>query len=238
MITRTARAGITLAVTALVASVATMSPAAAVPDYVLDAAGVEQVVLRAQPPTTIGAWRQNEYFTWDSSHMTFYPYVCYTADGTQARLPRPRTLGGVGYSIINTRSTGKNPAISLYQYPTQARADQALAALRTVDCPDATKVRTDVGSIVAGKQSTEFTDASRTGLTTIVRYRYDGGAGMMTMVSVSTTTQVGLVVLQTQIGLSGRATSPATVAKAVAMNKAWHAGAVAAYEAFGSGGSR
>jgi hypothetical protein len=111
------------------------------------------------------------------------------------------------------------------------------AALEKGKCPDKTKVRTDVGSVVKGQQATDFTDASNTAVESVVRYRYNGGAGMTTVVETHIITQRGLAVIDTSVMLSGAATSTKTVDRAMAMNRSWNAEAVQAYEAFGSGGS-
>ena len=212
------------------AAVALAAPAAAAPDYVLDASGIQQTVLRAQMPTSLGAWSQNLYF----SNPNGRPAVCYGATGARVLLPEAKTGGAVGYAI----SSQRNASVSLFQYADQAAADAALAALKGADCPDTTKVKTDVGTVVKADQGTDFTDADQNGIISGVSYRYDGGAGMTDVVELRVTTQVGLAVVQTEVVLSGKSTSQKVVERADRLLKRWQKQALAAYEAFGSGGSR
>jgi hypothetical protein len=215
---------------ALAGTVLLAAPVVAAPDYVLDAAGIEQTVLRAQLPASLGSWHQNIYF----SNPAAAPDLCYGATGTPLTLPKATTGGAVGYSI----TTQRNASISLYQYADQAAADAALAALKGTVCPDSTQVATDVNTVVKADQGSDFTDSTETGITSIVNYRYDGGAGMTSVVEIRSTTQRGLAVIQTEVILSGSATSTKTVNRAEEMNKRWHRKALAAYQAFGSGNSR
>lgn len=212
------------------ATVALAAPASAAPDYVLDASGIQQTVLRAQMPTSLGAWSQNIYY----SNPNGRPALCYGSTGDQVRLPAAKTGGGVGYAI----STQRNASISLYQYANQAAADAALAALKASDCPDTTKVKTDVGTVVKADQGTDFTNATENGIVSGVSYRYDGGAGLTDVVELRVTTQVGLAVVQTEVILSGTSTSQKVVDRADRLAKRWHKQALAAYMAFGSGDSR
>jgi len=181
-------------------------------------------------PTSLGAWSQNIYFTNPNGR----PTVCYAASGDQVRLPAAKTGGAVGYSI----STQRNASISLYQYADQAAANAALAALKATNCPDNTKVKTDVGTVVTADQGTDFTDAAENGIVSLVSYRYDGGAGMTDVVELRVTTQVGLAVVQTEVVLSGSSASQKVVDRADRLVKRWQKQALKAYEAFGSGGSR
>jgi len=64
-----------------------MGPAVAAPDHVLNAAGIEQTVLRAQPPTTLGPWRQRSYNRWAIGDARINPSVCSSLNGSRYRLP-------------------------------------------------------------------------------------------------------------------------------------------------------
>ena len=208
-------------------------PAAAASYGPLDASGIEQVVLRAQMPRTLGAWSQNIYYTWATDDTRYAPTVCYAANGEQVKLPHGKTGGGVGYAVSPTINT----SVTLYQYANQEDADAALAALRKADCPDSTKVRTDVNSVVPGDQAADFTSADQNGIGSIVTYRYDDGAGMTTVTEIRMTTQVGLAVVHTEVGLAGSATKTSTVNRAMKLARSWHARSLAAYRAFGAGAS-
>lgn len=89
-------------VATLVGSTLFAVPAAAAPDYVLDASGIQQTVLRAQMPSMLGAWRQNIYF----ADTNTAPYVYWSATGSPVRLPRPPTPAEWA-----TRSTRTSPAV-------------------------------------------------------------------------------------------------------------------------------
>jgi hypothetical protein len=181
-------------------------------------------------PTSLGAWHQNIYF----SNPMDAPALCYGPTGERLTLPNAATGGAVGYSV----NVEKNASISLYQYADQAAADAALAALRKLDCPDSTKVKTDVGTVVKADQGTDVTDASEAGVASMVTSRYGGGAGTTTVVEIRSTTQRELAVIQTEVILSGGATAWKTVNRAAEMNRRWHMQPLAAYAAFGSGNSR
>jgi hypothetical protein len=224
------RTAVLLVSAALAGSALLASPAVAAPDYQLNAEGIEQTVLRAQMPKSLGAWSQNIY----SSSSNGKPGVCYGASGDLVRLPAAKTGGAVGYGLSSDRSA----SISLFQYANQAAADAALAALRAASCPDTTKVLTDVGTVVKADQGTDFTDATENGIVSSVSYRYDDGVGMTDIVELRVTTQVGLAVVQTEVVLGGKSTSQKVVDRADRLIKRWQRQALAAYEAFGSGNSR
>jgi hypothetical protein len=222
---------LSMVATVAIAASALLVPSASADTFQpLNAAGIEQTVLRAQPSKALGPWRQNIYYTWATNDKRFFPTVCFKANGDFAQLPAPKKGGGVGYEYDSNISGGT----TLFQYADQAKADAALAKMRGFTCPNSTKVRTDVGSVVQGKQKAAFTDAAKTSLTMVVAYSYDGGAGMMDVVQITSTTQRGLAIVQTEVFLAGPATKARTVNAAVALNKDWHARAVAAYEAFGT----
>ena len=211
-----------------------IGPAGAAPDYVLDAAGIEQTVLRAQMPRTLGPRHQNTYFSWARNDTGYHAVLCYSATGSRYQLPHPRMGGGVSYSV------GPNivGSVTVHQYADQLAADAALAMLKGIDCPDSTAVRTDTGVVVMGTQTSDFTDSSHSGIESVMTYKSMGGDGLATIMEIRTTTQAGLVVVQTEVHLVSPAATHRNLDRAVALNRQWHAQAVAAYRAFGSGNSR
>ena len=221
--------GVVMSVT-LAGSVLLAVPAAAAPDYHLNASGIQQTVLRAQPPRTFGSWHQNIYF----SASADTPFVCWKANGKAYELPKAQTGGGVGYQLAD----GAFASVTLFQYKDQASADAALAKLKKADCPDSAKVSTDVQTVVKAEQGSDFTDASMSGISSGVSYMYDGGSGMTNVMTLTTTTQRGLAVVQTDVTLSGPTVTTKNASKAGSLNTRWHKRVLAAYEAFGSGNSR
>lgn len=212
---------------ALAGTTLAAGPAAAAPDYVLNASGIQQTVLRAQMPTALGAWRQNIYFANDNSA----PTVCQSATGEPVSLPKAGLGGLVGYEVNTSISGG----VYLYQYKDQAGAAAALKALQAIDCPDDAKIGEDgPATAVPADQGSDFTSAAMNSFVSSITYKQQG-----TPVTTDTrTTQVGLAVVQTQVTVSGKAASQKGIGRAGALNKRWHRQVVAAYEAFGSGGSR
>ena len=212
---------------AVIGSALLAAPAAAAPDYVLNASGIQQTVLRAQMPTSLGTWRQNIYFANDNSA----PAVCQSSTGEPVSLPKAGLGGLVGYEV-NTRISG---GVYLYQYKDQAAAAAALSALKAIDCPDDAKFAEDgPATAVPADQGSDFTSAAMDSFVSSITYKLQG-----TPVTTDTrTTQVGLAVVQTQVTVSGKAASQKGIGRAGALNKRWHRQVVAAYEAFGSGSSR
>lgn len=212
---------------ALAGTALAAGPAVAAPDYALDASGIQQTVLRAQMPTALGAWRQNIYFSLKDSA----PFVCWSATGTPVTLPKAADGGEVGYEV-NTSIGG---SVTIYQYKDLAAAAAALAALKTVDCPDAAKVSTDgPDTAVKAVQSSDYTDASMTGFVSSVTYKEQG----IPVTIITRTTQSGLAVVQTDVLVAGQANTQKKRGKASALSTRWHRQVLAAYEAFGSGSSR
>ncbi len=212
---------------ALAGSALLAPPAVAAPDYIkLDAQGLEQTVLRAQPPKALGAWSQNIYGTLDD----YPPDVCHSATGEPVYLPKAAKGGLVGYQVNVNRTAG----VFIYQYADAAAAAAALAALRSADCPDSAKVAEDgPATAVPAQQSTDFTSAARTTLASSITYRQQG-----TPVTTDTrTTQRGLAVVQTEVTIAGKASDRRRISRAQSINKRWHRQVLAAYEAFGTGGS-
>jgi hypothetical protein len=198
-----------------------------VPDYPLDASGIQQTVLRAQMPTAIGAWRQNLYF----AETDAAPYVCWSAAGEPVALPKAAKAGGVGYEV-NSAITG---SVMIFQYKDMAAAEAALAALRKIDCPDSAKVSEDgPASAVPADPGSDVTDASMTGFVSSVTYPEQGTPVTTTI----RTTQRGVAVVQTEVTVSGQASAQKKRGRAAALNTRWHRQGLAAYEAFGSGSSR
>ena len=218
-----------LIATSLVAmgAIALATPAMAAPDYQLNASGIEQTVLRAQMPKTLGSWHQNLYFANDNES----PAVCWSTKGTQMTLPKANKGGLVGYEV-NSNITG---GVTLFQYKDQKSADAALAALQSMVCPDSPKVGTDSGpeNLVQASAGSDFTSSDRNSMS--VGTTYDEGGVKVTTLTI--TTVVGVGVVQTSVTVSGPAASSKSISKASDLNKKWHSQAVAAYEGFGSGGS-
>ena len=206
---------------------ATSAPAFAEPDYQMDASGIEQTVLRAQMPKTLGSWHQNLYFANDNSA----PALCWSTKGTQMTLPKASLGGLVGYQVNSNIGGG----VTIYQYKDQKSADAALAALQSTVCPDSPKVGTDSGAenLVQASAGSDFTNSDRNEISVGTTYK----EGNVTVTTLTITTVVGVGVVQTSVTVSGPAASTKGFNKASDMNKKWHAQVVKAYEAFGSGGS-
>lgn len=212
-----------------------LSTAAQADDYTrLNAAQLEQTVLRAQMPKTLGSWSQNYYFTIKDKAST-QPTVCWNAKG-DVSLPSAAILGGVGYEV----NSGSG-AVSIYQYASEAKAKAALASLKKLGetCADAPTIMTDGGDKVPGKAGGDFTDDSMSGYGSILYYDQDD----VTIMTDLRTTQRGLAIVQTEV----MRTFPKTMstaqrdkigARVVKANTAWHKQAVKAYESFGQGNSR
>lgn len=96
---------------ALVGALGLAQPAWADGSGRLDPAGLEQTVLRAQPPNALGAWTQNMYGTTEGSG----PEVCWSAKGEPVMLPDAAVAGLVGYQVSPTTGLG----VSIYQYKGQ-----------------------------------------------------------------------------------------------------------------------
>ena len=222
------RLGVVVGAVVVMSLLSVSAPAQAAPDYPMDASGVEQTVLRAQMPKSLGSWRQNIYFANDNQS----PALCWSTKGTQLTLPKAGKGGLVGYEV-NSNITG---GVMLYQYKDQKSADAALAALQSTVCPDSPKVGTDSGeeNLVQASAGSDFTNADKNSISVGTTYK----EGSVTVTTLTITTVVGIGVVQTSVTVSGPAASSKGVNKASDMNKKWHAQAVKAYEAFGSGSSQ
>ena len=172
--------------------VTTAGPSLAAPDYSLDAKGLEQTVLRAQMPKSLGSWRQNLYFA-DTKDA---PVVCWSAKGEAVQLPAAAMSGGVGYEV----SQYVNGGVTVYQYADAAAASAALAALKKVNCPDDAKVGEDgPASAVPAQQSTDYTSAAEDSLVSSITSTQGG----VKEVTERRTTQRGLAVVQTVVTVAG-----------------------------------
>lgn len=208
------------------------SPARA-DDYVnLNSAELEQTVLRAQMPKSLGSWTQNYYSTGKGARET-RPTVCWNAKG-DVKLPPARNFGLVSY-VVTPDLTG---TVTIFQYATKAKADAALAALRKASCSDSPTVTTDEGVSVSATSGSDFTDSTTTGLTALLSYS-QGDKDLVTQVD---TTQRGLAIIQTEmfraVARSTGGASSKVADRLDSVNKVWHANVVRAYEAFGQGNSR
>ncbi|MDA2988893.1 MAG: hypothetical protein O2815_07445 [Actinomycetota bacterium] len=208
------------------------SPARA-DDYIkLDSAELEQTVLRAQMPKSLGSWTQNFYSSGKGAKET-RPTVCWNAKG-DVNLPPARSFGLVAYAV----TPDLMGTVTIYQYATKAKADAALAALRKAPCSDSPTVTTDEGVSVSASSGSDFTDSTTTGLTALLTY----SQGDKDLVTQLDTTQRGLAIVQTEIfSAVSRSTGGASAKVADrldSVNKVWHANVVRSYEAFGQGNSR
>lgn len=197
----------------------------------MDAAMLQQTVLRAQFPKTLGAWEQYLYGTVRNEA----PTVCWGATGGVA-LPTSAVAGSVNYQV----SQSTNGSVTIYQYATQADADKALAALRSASCTDRPKVPTESETLVTGDQGFDQTDAAFTGLASAMTY-VEPGEDLRGYVS-TISTQRGLAIVQTQVR-QYRALPQAMkqqqrgLDRVDAVNASWHARVLAAYQAFGVEGT-
>lgn len=205
-----------------------MAPAAQAADYVaMDATELQQTVLRAQFPSSLGSWRQNMYFTMTNDA----PTVCWNGRGEAVTLPKAPVMGGVGYEVSSSVTSG----VYVYQYASASAAASALAALAKIDCPDDAKVGEDgPASAVPAQQASDYTSAALDSYVSSITSTQGG----VKVTTETRTTQRGLAVVQTQVTVSGPASGRKWVSRASATNKRWHARVMAAYSAFGTGESR
>jgi hypothetical protein len=204
---------------------AALAPAASADTFRLDDRELQQVVLRAQMPTSLGAWQQYIYVEGTRNA----PAVCWSATGTPVALPLTRNAGSVNYQV--DQSTGGS--VTVFQYKSQAAADKALRALRGYSCPNSAKVN-DEGTLVPADQGTDFTSAARNSVANGVVYAQSGGRQGYREWD---TTQIGLAVIQTEVRSIGVPALPIEAAQQKvstlsAFVKKWHAEVVAAYRAW------
>lgn len=226
----------TLAATATLAAALTLgvTSAAQADDYVyMKPAELQQTVLRAQMPKSLGSWTQNYYYS-ESSRSFTVPTLCWNAKGA-VTLPAAKVVGAVGYQI-DPNTSG---SVTVFQYADAAKAQAALAALQKAGCSDNPKIADEGGTLVPAQSGSDFTDDSRTGYAAGVSYT-DGGAQVFEDVR---TTQRGLAIVQTEVfraveGALSEKQAQQTASRISSVNSTWHAAAVKAYESFGQGRSR
>lgn len=206
------------------------APAVAAPDpKPMGPRMLEQTVLRVQMPKTLGAWEQYLYRV-DKKQA---PTLCWSMKGA-VMLPKAAEVGTVNYQVdLHT-----NGSVAIYQYATKAKADAALAALRKMGCSDDAKHPTEGETMVAAQQGSDFMDAEETSVGASVTYMDGSSRGYESTV----TTQRGLAIVQTQVRQFVEGDQPlAKQQKALdtlsAVNKAWHAKVVKAYQSFGVEGT-
>lgn len=193
----------------------------------LTAAELEQTVLRAQMPLTLGDWDQERY----GSLSNAAPYVCLTGVGEIELLPRARDAGMVAYSV----GEGIRGDVWIFQYSSRMAAASALASLRAADCPPAPKVEWGDGVpvIVDAVQGSRFTGAAHMGIEATVRFPDPQGVRTY---EHRITTQRGLAVIQTTVALSAGSATVSNQRIAERLDRRWHKQVVAAYQNFGVDG--
>lgn len=208
--------------------------AAQADDYMyLDSTTLQQTVLRAQMPKTLGPWSQNLYYT-ESGRSFTVPTMCWNDKGA-VTLPKAKVVGAVGYAL-NTYSNG---SVAVYQYADAAAAQAALAAMQQAQCSDSPRIANEGGQLVAAQSGSDFTDDSRTGYAAGVNYADDG----LQVFEDVRTTQRGLAIIQTELYRAVEGSrSPADLQQVAnrlgSVNRSWHANVVRAYESFGQGRAR
>lgn len=209
-----------------------IAPAARAADLEpMDAAMLQQTVLRVQFPKTLGSWEQYMYGTTKNDA----PTVCWGATG-EVNLPKAVVAGFVNYQV----NQATNGSVTIYQYANEAQAARALAALRAADCSGRPKVPTEAETMVTGDQGYDQTDAAFTGLGSAMTY-LEPGENLRGYVS-TLSTQRGLAVVQTQV--RQYVALPQTMKqqqngldRVGRVNDAWHPRVLAAYQSFGVEGT-
>lgn len=194
---------------------------------------LQQAVLRAQMPKTLGAWTQNYYYAETSTSFTV-PTMCWDSKGA-VTLPAAKVVGGVGYAI----NAGTNGSVSIYQYADAAKAQAALTALQSARCSDSPRVPGEGGGLIPAESGSDFTDDSRTSYIAGASYTEDGRQVFRSI----QTTQRGLAIVQTSVyrSVEGSMTlgqRQQAVNRVNSVTQAWHTNAVRAYENFGQGRAR
>ncbi|MCX6433786.1 MAG: hypothetical protein NTX29_13765, partial [Actinobacteria bacterium] len=189
----------------------------------------QHVLLRPQMPLSLRAWRQLDYHALAGAA----PYVCLTGVGDIEVLALARDVGTVGYTV----GEGVRGDVWVFQYPTRTAAASALGEIRAADCPDTPTVVWGAGPYVnvEAVQSSHFSSAARIGIETTVRFPDPHGVQTF---EHRLTTQRGLAVIQTTVGLAAGSATATRQRVAARLDRGWHRQVLAAYEAFGSGGSR
>lgn len=230
------RSLIALAGTAVL-TVGLAAPAAQADDYkVMKAQALEQAVLRAQMPTTLGEWEQYYYFD-ESDRRYTQPTVCWGAKGP-VTLPRSKNMGSVNYQV----DQNTNGSITIYQYANAKLAAKALASLRTAlnkGCDGAPMVPTEDGTMVKGDQGFDQSDAKVTGITASTTYVDGDVRGYVS--TKSTMRGVQLVITQVRQYVKTPQTMTQQqdgLGRVGDANNAWHPQAIKAVESFGQGNAR
>jgi len=194
---------------------------------------LEQAVLRAQMPTTLGTWSQNLYFADNSATLT-RATVCWGSKG-EIRLPAAKNMGAVGYTI----GPNKSGTVTIYQFKDQAAADRAKKAMQSAQCSDNPMVPTESETLVQGTSGSDQTDANLTGLAAGETHVEDG----MRFYQNRIINFRGLAAVQTQVfqaikvGQTDKQQQN-TASKLSAVNQNWQARAIKALESFGTGNAR
>lgn len=194
---------------------------------------LQQAVLRAQMPRTLGAWTQNYYYA-ESSRSFTVPTLCWDSKGA-VTLPAAKVVGAVGYQI-DAKTSG---SVSIYQYADASQAQAALAALQQARCSDSPRIANEGGQLVPAESGSDFTDDSRTGYAAGISYTDDG----MAVFRDVRTTQRGLAIVQTEVyraidGTVSTKQGQQAANRLGSVNGRWHSAAVTAYENFGQGRAR
>jgi hypothetical protein len=188
---------------------------------------LQQMVLRAQFPRTLGAWEQYLY----GAQKNEAPTVCWGAKGP-VTLPKAAAEGSVTYQV----NQATNGTVSVYQYADAAKATRALTALRAAACTGSPQVPTESETMVTGDQGYDQMDAEFTGLGSAMTY-LEPGEGVRGYVS-TISTQRGLAIVQTQVRQyvalpQARKQQQAGLDRVGSVNETWHARVLAAYQSFG-----
>lgn len=194
---------------------------------------LQQAVLRAQMPKSLGSWTQNLYYS-DSRTIFTVPTLCWDSKG-EVTLPASKGVGGVGYQI-DANTSG---SVTIYQYADAAKAQAALTALQQAGCSDSPKIAYEGGTLVPAQSGSDFTDDSRTGYAAGISFTNDG----LQVFKDIRTTQRGLAIVQTEVFRAVDDSVSVKQAQTIAsrlgsVNGTWHAAAVKAYENFGQGRAR
>lgn len=190
---------------------------------------LQQTVLRAQFPKSLGGWQQYMYQTTKDAP----PTVCWGAKGP-ITLPKATVAGWVNYQV----NQGTNGLVTIFQYATQADAAAALTAMQQADCSGKPKVQTESGA-VTGDQGYDQMDAAFTGLGSALTY-LEPGQSMRAYVS-TISTQRGLAIVQTQVQQfkalpQAMKQQQAGLDRVDRVNSTWHAAVLKAYQSFGVDG--
>lgn len=209
-------------------------PTAQADDYsLMDEQFLQQAVLRAQMPRSLGPWSQNVYFA-ETGRAYTVPTLCWDSKGA-VTLPRAKVVGAVGYQV-NQSTSG---SVAIYQYADAAAAQAALTAMRQARCSDSPRIKDEGGKLVAAESGSDFADDSMTSYAAGVNYA-DGDLEVFRDIR---TTQRGLAIVQTEVyravqGTTSAAQGQQSASRLGSVNRSWHANVVRAYESFGQGRAR